>query len=333
MKGEKRVKMLIKLSCLFFIVLSFTGCSSQGLSNRAIVKAILIDIEDNEYKASLVMLNCEPSSQIAEIKETASIYTGISSNLNTAILNAEKKQNKSTFYAQNELLFINLNAISKFDEIVNYFLLDNFARPGLTVYLTQTNENGLKEAEKNLPKLINGVQDINVLNNPFTETRIYDVMVKNSSYSAVFPNLTVNASNGSFIVDEMGVISSNNLIARLKDNDMAISILLSKRSDNLNINTEDFTFKANSIKISNEVIDGTLYCTISGRIKQFEINNNTQNVNAKDIENIVNEYIINQSCTVFNEYFENNNILKFNWWFEMYGKDKGNVCFVSKLVM
>lgn len=325
------MKKIVNLCCMLLLVTMLSGCNAQGLSNRAIVKAILVDIQDNEYKVSLVMLNCEPSSQIAEIKETASVYTGISSNLSTAILNAEKKQNKSAFYAQNELLYINLKAVNKFDDIVNYFSSDNFSRPGMTVYLTEATEDVLKKTEKSLPKLINGVENINVLNNPFIETRIYDVSLKNNSYSAAFPVLKINEDDGSYIVNNIGIISNNGLAASLADDKMAFSIMLLKRSDVLNISTDAFNFQANSIRISNEVINGALYCTISGRIKQYEALQNSQDLKA--VETMINEYVSNKSMEVFNDYFQKDDILNFNWWFKMYNVNKDDVQFISKLVI
>lgn len=114
------------------------GCGApRALSERAIVKALYLDGKPGHIEAALVVVTCKPSANTAEVTGEPKIYTGAGKTIDAALRDAEQKQNKQPFYAQNRLLLLGPNAVqSGVSPFLRYFGEEEVSRTNLSIFLT-----------------------------------------------------------------------------------------------------------------------------------------------------------------------------------------------------
>lgn len=118
-----------------------TGCSEYGLGERAIVKAIYLDREEGMYKARLLVLETKPSAEAGDVSEEIQCVVGEGETLFDALNNAEKKENKSAFYGQNELLLISQElAKTELFEACRTLEKETSGRPNIAVYALELDD-------------------------------------------------------------------------------------------------------------------------------------------------------------------------------------------------
>ena len=71
---------LLKLAAPLLIAAVLCGCSSTGLGDKVIVKALLLDYQ-KEYVAQVLVLEPQPSADAGEASETLRLIEGRGSSL------------------------------------------------------------------------------------------------------------------------------------------------------------------------------------------------------------------------------------------------------------
>lgn len=126
---------LLKLAAPLLIAAALCGCSSTGLGDKVIVKALLLDYHQYEYLAQVLVLELQPSADAGEAAETIRLIEGSGSTLAEAIQEAESARAEELFYGQNELLLLGPGLQEKGMPECCRFLYDNSAgRPNMAVW-------------------------------------------------------------------------------------------------------------------------------------------------------------------------------------------------------
>ena len=125
---------LLKLATSLLITAALCGCSSTGLGDKVIVKALLLDYQ-KEYLAQVLVLEPQPSADAGEVAETIRLIEGSGSTLAEAIHDVESARAEELFYGQNELLLLGPGLQQTGIAECCRFLYENSAgRPNMAVW-------------------------------------------------------------------------------------------------------------------------------------------------------------------------------------------------------
>lgn len=125
---------LLKLATSLLITAALCGCSSTGLGDKVIVKALLLDYQ-KEYLAQVLVLEPQPSADAGEAAETIRLIEGSGSTLAEAIHDVESARAEELFYGQNELLLLGPGLQQTGIAECCRFLYENSAgRPNMAVW-------------------------------------------------------------------------------------------------------------------------------------------------------------------------------------------------------
>lgn len=123
-----------KLAAALFFVVTLCGCSRTGLGDKVIVKALLVDYQQ-EYTAQVLALEPQPSADAGEAAETLRLIEGSGESLMEAIGHAEASSAEELFYGQNELLLLGPGIQQAGITECCRFLYENSAgRPNMAVW-------------------------------------------------------------------------------------------------------------------------------------------------------------------------------------------------------
>lgn len=125
----------IELAAALLLLACLCGCS-RSLGERAIVKMVYLDEADGQIQAGLVVFTCAPNSDTASVEGEARIYTAQGTDIDEALYNAERQQNKKPFYAQNEILLLGPGAAKHVTPYLEHFAGESAARPNLAAFFT-----------------------------------------------------------------------------------------------------------------------------------------------------------------------------------------------------
>ncbi|MEG0178358.1 MAG: hypothetical protein RR654_02290, partial [Oscillospiraceae bacterium] len=251
------MKKAFEIILVIMILPLLSSCVSHiSLGERAIVKAICVDYNNDEYLAKLVVFTCDADTDTKSVNERAQCYEGKGANIDTAINVCEKKQNKKPFYAQNELLFISENAASKIgDDIIEYFNRQSIMGQDLAVLVTQ-NTDAFKNNE-NSAKIINDAQRIA---NDSTDTKgskkLYEYSTVSNAIFGYIPYVKLEKTG----CMETGIILDETIIEN--DNGANLIKLLDNRIKNIKLQNENITLKNININYEAKMVKNKPVLTI-----------------------------------------------------------------------
>ncbi len=223
---KKLFKALLFVGTAFIL----TACAgSESIGERAIIKAIFMDYTEESYEASLVVFTCEPSTDTASVKEKPRVFTGSGQSVEDALRAAEEEQNKSPFYAQNELLFLSENAArTKASEILAFFAREDAQRPNLAVFISPCTSGQLADCDENLSVIVREGERIAAGKSESVQARrLYEFSANSEEpLSAYLPIYRFGAQEDYCGVQELAVLSADGENLLLRDNAMRLLLLL-----------------------------------------------------------------------------------------------------------
>lgn len=149
---------LLKLAAPLLIAAVLCGCSSTGLGDKVIVKALLLDYQ-KEYVAQVLVLEPQPSADAGEASETLRLIEGSGSSLAEAIGEAESSRAEELFYGQNELLLLGPGLQQKGMTECCRFLYENSAgRPNMAVWGINLPASDQPLNEENASAVLDGIR-------------------------------------------------------------------------------------------------------------------------------------------------------------------------------
>lgn len=236
--GKKK----LKITAAVLLVLSLCACGySKRLGERAIVKMIYLDETRAGVQAGLVVFTCEPNADTSAVQETAKLYTAVGRNVEEALSNAERQQNKKAFYAQNELLLLGPGTLRGISPYLRFFTEENAARPNLSVFLTPYGIGELEECSETLSKIVYEAERMAADPRGQGSTgRIFELDTTGSAgVSGALPVYTFSKDESDYFgVKRLMLFHRGIPVGELEKEQMQLYLLLSGKSDRLEINTE-----------------------------------------------------------------------------------------------
>lgn len=235
------VRKTLEIALSVLLLLSLCGCGyGKRLGERAIVKMIYLDEAQNEVQAGLVVFTCAPSADTSSVEETAKLYTASGRSIEEAIANAEQKQNKKPFYAQNELLLLGPGTMNNISPYLDFFTEENAARPNLTVFLTQYDIDELSECEDTLSKIVyEGERMAADPRGQGSTGRIFELDTETSGVSGALPVYRFSKDESEYFgVKQLMLFHKGMPEGTVEDELLQLFLLLSGKTDRLEINTE-----------------------------------------------------------------------------------------------
>ena len=149
---------LLKLAAPLLLAAALCGCSSTGLGDKVIVKALLLD-HQQEYIAQVLVLEPQPSADAGEASETIRLIEGSGSTLAQAIAEVESARAEELFYGQNELLLLGHGLQQEGISECCRFLHENSAgRPNMAVWGINRPATDQPLTEDNASAVLDGIR-------------------------------------------------------------------------------------------------------------------------------------------------------------------------------
>lgn len=147
----------LKLAGPIALAAALCGCSATGLGDKVIVKALVLDYQQ-QYIAQMLVLEPQPSADAGEASETIRLIEGNGESLSEAIGQAEQSSAEEMFYGQNELLLIGPGLQQKGVPECCRFLYENSAgRPNMAVWGIDIPADRQPLTEENASDVIEGI--------------------------------------------------------------------------------------------------------------------------------------------------------------------------------
>ena len=129
-------KYLILLLSIFLV-----GCQNyKELNNSAIVSAIGIDVEDDNYKVSVQIVNTEKSNDEQEKLNNPIVYTSNGKNISDALNNINLKSPNILYLGHLQLVLLSEDIAKEgISEITDYFLRNNGINKNFTILVSKDN--------------------------------------------------------------------------------------------------------------------------------------------------------------------------------------------------
>lgn len=148
----------LKFAIPIVLAATLCSCSTTGLGDKVIVKALLLDYQQ-QYVAQMLVLEPQPSADAGEASETLCLIEGDGESLAEAIGQAEKSSAAEMFYGQNELLLIGPGLQQSGVPECCRFLYENSAgRPNMAVWGIDIPATRQPLTEENASNVIEGIQ-------------------------------------------------------------------------------------------------------------------------------------------------------------------------------
>lgn len=297
-----------KIIILFITLLLCTGCYDyKEINDLAIISAIGINFNDDNYEITLEILNDQIDKDSSKI--TSYIKTGTGKNLTSAIENAADKLSKKPTFNHVKLMLIGDNVTKeKFSNIIDLFLRNTYFRENFYVISTIndspekvlsniTNEKPVaSQAITNLLESVSYSSNTNIL-------KKYDEIVEEVITYGVdtcFSNITLQDEE--FIINGMSIFHNYDFKGLLDNEDVKTYNLLTNNFDRptytKNYEDKSFTVAINDGKIEASINEGTIEIkgNLMGRILDNDPKINIRNINNltkldNDFTNILNEKI------------------------------------------
>lgn len=308
-----------KILIIILTLLLCTGCFDyKEINDLAIINAIGVDYEDDEYVITLEILNDQIDKDSSKI--TSYTKVGHGKNLTSAIENAADKLSKQLIFNHIKLMILSKSIIEeKFENIIDLFLRNTYFRENFYVISATKNkpETLLNHTTNEAPIASTAITDtlesIRYSSNTNVLKKFDEIVEEVITYGidTCFSNITLK--DNEFIVDGMSIFNNYSYKSNLSNEYVKIYNLLTDNFDRptytINYDNLAFTTAINNGKINAEIKSGTINVTgnLMGRIidngPEFNIRD------PKNLERIDNDFtnLLNKKISEFIKVLQDNN--------------------------
>lgn len=308
-----------KILVIILTLLFCTGCFDyKEINDLAIISAIGIDYENDEYIITLEILNDQIDK--ASSKITSYTKTGSGKTPTSAIENAADKLSKELIFNHIKLMILSKSIVeTKFDNIIDLFLRNTYFRENFYVISsTDTKPEDLlnhttNEAPIASTAITDTLESISYSSNTNILKKFDEIIEEVITYGidTCFSNITLK--DNEFIVDGMSIFNNYSYKSNLSNEYVKIYNLLIDNFDRptytINYDNLSFTTAINNGKINAEIKSGTINVTgnLMGRIIDNDPKYNIRD--PKNLERIDNDFtnLLNKKIPEFIKVLQDNN--------------------------
>lgn len=308
-----------KILIIILTLLLCTGCFDyKEINDLAIINAIGVDYEDDEYIITLEILNDQIDKDSSKI--TSYTKVGHGKNLTSAIENAADKLSKQLIFNHIKLMILSKSIIEeKFENIIDLFLRNTYFRENFYVISATKNkpETLLNHTTNEAPIASTAITDTLESIRYSSNTNVlkkFDEMVEEVityGIDTCFSNITLK--DNEFIVDGMSIFNNYSYKSNLSNEYVKIYNLLIDNFDRptytINYDNLSFTTAINNGKINAEINNGSINVTgnLMGRIIDNDPKYNIRD--PKNLERIDNDFtnLLNKKIPEFIKVLQDNN--------------------------
>ena len=308
-----------KILIIILTLLLCTGCFDyKEINDLAIINAIGVDYENDEYVITLEILNDQIDKDSSKI--TSYTKVGYGKNLTSAIENAADKLSKQLIFNHIKLMILSKSIIEeKFENIIDLFLRNTYFRENFYVISATKNkpETLLNHTTNEAPIASTAITDTLESIRYSSNTNVlkkFDEMVEEVityGIDTCFSNITLK--DNEFIVDGMSIFNNYSYKSNLSNEYVKIYNLLTDNFDRptytINYDNLSFTTAISNGKINTEIKSGTINVTgnLMGRIIDNDPKFNIRD--PKNLERIDNDFtnLLNKKISEFIKVLQDNN--------------------------
>ena len=308
-----------KILIIILTLLLCTGCFDyKEINDLAIINAIGVDYENDEYVITLEILNDQIDKDSSKI--TSYTKVGHGKNLTSAIENAADKLSKQLIFNHIKLMILSKSIIEeKFENIIDLFLRNTYFRENFYVISATKNkpETLLNHTTNEAPIASTAITDtlesIRYSSNTNVLKKFDEIVEEVITYGidTCFSNITLK--DDEFIVDGMSIFNNYSYKSNLNNEYVKIYNLLTDNFDRptytINYDNLSFTTAINNGKINTEIKSGTINVTgnLMGRIIDNDPKYNIRD--PKNLEKIDNDFtnLLNKKISEFIKVLQDNN--------------------------
>ena len=308
-----------KILIIILTLLLCTGCFDyKEINDLAIINAIGVDYENDEYVITLEILNDQIDKDSSKI--TSYTKVGHGKNLTSAIENAADKLSKQLIFNHIKLMILSKSIIEeKFENIIDLFLRNTYFRENFYVISATKNkpETLLNHTTNEAPIASTAITDtlesIRYSSNTNVLKKFDEIVEEVITYGidTCFSNITLK--DNEFIVDGMSIFNNYSYKSNLSNEYVKIYNLLTDNFDRptytINYDNLSFTTAINNGKINTEIKSGTINVTgnLMGRIIDNDPKYNIRD--PKNLERIDNDFtnLLNKKISEFIKVLQDNN--------------------------
>lgn len=308
-----------KILIIILTLLLCTGCFDyKEINDLAIINAIGVDYENDEYVITLEILNDQIDKDSSKI--TSYTKVGHGKNLTSAIENAADKLSKQLIFNHIKLMILSKSIIEeKFENIIDLFLRNTYFRENFYVISsTDTRPEDLlnhttNEAPIASTAITDTLESIRYSSNTNVLKKFDEMVEEVITYGidTCFSNITLK--DNEFIVDGMSIFNNYSYKSNLSNEYVKIYNLLTDNFDRptytINYDNLSFTTAINNGKINTEIKSGTINVTgnLMGRIIDNDPKYNIRD--PKNLEKIDNDFtnLLNKKIPEFIKVLQDNN--------------------------
>lgn len=308
-----------KILIIILTLLLCTGCFDyKEINDLAIINAIGVDYENDEYVITLEILNDQIDKDSSKI--TSYTKVGHGKNLTSAIENAADKLSKQLIFNHIKLMILSKSIIEeKFENIIDLFLRNTYFRENFYVISATKNkpETLLNHTTNEAPIASTAITDtlesIRYSSNTNVLKKFDEIVEEVITYGidTCFSNITLK--DNEFIVDGMSIFNNYSYKSNLSNEYVKIYNLLIDNFDRptytINYDNLSFTTAINNGKINAEINNGSINVTgnLMGRIIDNDPKYNIRD--PKNLERIDNDFtnLLNKKIPEFIKVLQDNN--------------------------
>lgn len=308
-----------KILIIILTLLLCTGCFDyKEINDLAIINAIGVDYENDEYVITLEILNDQIDKDSSKI--TSYTKVGHGKTLTSAIENAADKLSKQLIFNHIKLMILSKSIIEeKFENIIDLFLRNTYFRENFYVISATKNkpETLLNHTTNESPiastAIIDTLESISYSSNTNILKMFDEIIEEVITYGidTCFSNITLK--DDEFIIDGMSIFNNYNYKGNLNNEYVKIYNLLTDNFDRptytINYDNLSFTVAINNGKLNTEINNGII--NISGNIMGRIIDNDPEfNIrDPKNLERIDNDFtnLLDKKIEEFIKVLQDNN--------------------------
>lgn len=319
-----------KIIILTIITLLMSGCSYVELNDLAIVSAIGIDYEDNEFKLTAQIMDIK-SSDSGMTEENTLIYEASGTTIAKAVRNFSIRYPKNVYLGHLEFLVINSDTTAKkIDDIFDYFMRSPEVRSLTYVVVTKDEKakdilNPQNESKGSFP--IEGLKTV-LLDATKRNGTIYDLTLEEllsfylkKGIDPVVPIIRSSNEKGmtasATTIEELAPLKDKKVLKSLNTkqsiayntiNNNFYDIVINCKHKNKNFSALIYNPKSSvDLKIKDKKIDVTINVKVESKIIEIERKVDlTKSKNQKIIKNKVDKELKNYVQSLIDYSKENN---------------------------
>lgn len=200
-----------------------TGCGAAGIGTKSIVRAMVLDEDEEGCEVRLICWRTDPSADAGEAQQAALLVKGSGENVYEALQNAEQSRGEELFYGQNELLLIGPRLAQRGPfEALAYLERQETGRPNVTVYLADCPASALDEQPDALDALLLSIGQLSERGG----YRCYLYQLGGPEQAGLLPNLRLDLAEGAAAEDGLTVYDGGLPAHRWGQNELQLARLL-----------------------------------------------------------------------------------------------------------